>query len=123
MKLRVARHTNNFTSLIEFYCGALGLEQLGEFRGHDGYDGIFLGKKGAGWHLEFTKSDEAPNHHPDDDDLLVYYVETEQEYTELNQQIQNKGFQPVEPANPYWKANGTTYVDPDGFRIVLSIRK
>jgi hypothetical protein len=123
MKLRIARHTNDFAPLVEFYCGALGLEQLGEFRDHDGYDGIFLGKEGADWHLEFTKSDEAPNHHPDDDDLLVFYTSSEEEYNELNDRMQQKGFHPVEPANPYWKANGTTYVDPDGFRIVLSIRK
>ncbi|GET23205.1 VOC family protein [Prolixibacter denitrificans] len=123
MKLRVARHTNDFAPLIEFYCDAVGLAQLGGFHDHDGYDGIFLGKDGADWHLEYTKSGEAPNHHPDDDDLLVFYVETGQEYTELNQQIQTKGFHPVEPANPYWKANGMTYVDPDGFCIVISIRK
>ncbi|GET26016.1 VOC family protein [Prolixibacter sp. NT017] len=123
MKLRVARHTNDFTPLIEFYCGALGLEQLGKFSNHDGYDGIFLGKEGEDWHLEFTKSDVAPNHHPDDDDLLVFYIEAEQEYNELNQRIQSKGFQPMKPANPYWKANGTTYVDPDGFHVVISIRK
>ena len=123
MKLRVARHTNDFAPLIEFYCGALGLAQLGEFCDHDGYDGVFLGKEGAGWHLEFTKSGETPNHHPDDDDLLVFYVETEQEYTELNKGIQSKGFQPVEPANPYWNMNGITYIDPDGFRIVISFRK
>lgn len=123
MKLRVARHTNDFAPLIEFYGEALGLEQLGEFSDHDGYDGMFLGKEGADWHLEYTKSDETPNHHPDDDDLLVFYVETKQEYIELNRRIQSKGFRSVEPVNPYWKANGTTYVDPDGFRIVISIRK
>jgi len=26
---------------------------------------------------------------------------------------------PVEPANPYWAEHGTTYADPDGFRVVL----
>jgi hypothetical protein len=29
------------------------------------------------------------------------------------------GVEPVAPANPYWAAHGSTFEDPDGFRVVL----
>jgi hypothetical protein len=29
------------------------------------------------------------------------------------------GVDPVLAANPYWAAHGTTFEDPDGFRVVL----
>jgi hypothetical protein len=29
------------------------------------------------------------------------------------------GAEPVTPANPYWAQHGLTFVDPDGFRVVL----
>ena len=74
MKLRVARHTKDLQPLINFYTTILGLEIIGEFKDHNNYDGVFMGIKNTSWHLEFTVSGEQPDHHPDEDDLLVFYA-------------------------------------------------
>jgi YycE-like C-terminal domain len=29
------------------------------------------------------------------------------------------GVDPIPPANPYWAEHGVTFLDPDGFRVVL----
>ena len=123
MKFRVARHTNNLEPIIKFYCDLLGLEVLGEFTNHNKYDGVFIGKEGLNWHLEFTTSEESPIHQADQDDLLVFYLDTEEEYILLKQRLNKNGLRAVESKNPYWKDNGTTYIDPDGFRIVISTMK
>ena len=123
MKLRVARHTKNLQAIIHFYQDILGLEFLGEFKSHNNYDGVFLGLKDLNWHLEFTVSDQAPNHHPDKDDLLVFYIESEKQFNHLKEQFKRNQIRPVDPVNPYWEANGITYEDPNGFRIVIAIQK
>ena len=41
MKFRYARHTNNLDTLIDFYQNVIGLEKLGGFKDHNGYDGVF----------------------------------------------------------------------------------
>ncbi len=123
MKLRVARHTDNLEPIIKFYTDILGLEIIGEFKNHNNYDGVFIGKEDLDWHLEFTTSSDGVNHEPDKDDLLVFYVESEKEYIKLNERFKDSLISPVVPKNPYWKENGTTYSDPDGFRIVISILK
>ena len=74
MKFRIARHTTNLESIIAFYCGILDLEILGEFHNHDRYDGVLIGNRDSDWHLEFTVSDEQPDHSPDVDDLLVFIL-------------------------------------------------
>src|ERR1700761_3707862 len=87
MKFRAARHTNDLGPVVSFYRDILGLEVIGEFKGHDGYDGVFLGDKDAGWHLEFTVSGDAPDHHFDEDDLLAFYPTTNEEYDAIKQKI------------------------------------
>jgi uncharacterized glyoxalase superfamily protein PhnB len=119
MKLRVARHTNNLAPLIEFYEHLLGLEHLGSFKDHDGYDGVFIGNQH--WHLEFTVSSEGPLHNMDEDDLLVFYCDSEEEYKNLVSKLTQEGVKQVNAKNPYWTKNGTTFLDPDGFRVVLSV--
>ncbi len=123
MKLRVARHTDDLESIIKFYRDILGLEIIGEFKNHNNYDGVFFGKEGLDWHLEFTTSNDSPDHESDKDDLLVFYVESEKEYFKLKERFKDKGISPVVPKNQYWKENGSTYSDPDGFRVVISILK
>jgi hypothetical protein len=52
----------------------LGLPEIGRFRDHDGYDGVFLDIQGTGAHLELTAGGchGAPTPHPES--LLVLYV-------------------------------------------------
>jgi YycE-like protein len=42
MQLRVARHTERLQEVVECYRDGIGLTQIGGFRDHDGYDGVFL---------------------------------------------------------------------------------
>jgi len=117
MDLRVARHTERLDAVVEFYRDGLGLPELGRFRDHDGYDGVFLQVPGTGAHLEFTSGGRpaAPEPHPES--LLVLYVGDEQTLQAIAARL---GTDPVEPANPYWAEHGVTYEDPDGFRVVLT---
>jgi len=120
MIFRAARHTNDLRPLIDFYTRIIGLEVLGSFTDHDGYDGVFLGKPGHDWHLEFTRSPAGANHVPDPDDLLVFYPQDIPEYHEINGRIDKHGIIREIPENPYWRTNGIMIKDPDGFGVVIS---
>lgn len=120
MKIRIARHTNNLKNIISFYTDLIGLEILGSFTDHDGYDGVFLGMQNSDWHLEFTVSNEIPTHHPDEDDLLVFYTSSENEYLEILDRFLKNGIPKISAKNPYWNENGSLFIDPDKFRVVIS---
>lgn len=119
MKLRVARHSSHLAPLIEFYNGLLGLENLGSFNDHDGYEGVFIGNQH--WHVEFTVSAEPPVHHADEDDLLVFYCDNKTEFDGLIAKLKAHHVQEVVAKNPYWTQNGKTFLDPDGFRVVITV--
>ena len=116
MKVRFARHTERLDEVVRFYRDGIGLPEIGKFEDHDGYDGVFLDLPGTGAHLELTSGGEqrAPAPHPET--LLVLYVGSPEAVQEMLRRV---GATPVEPANPYWAANGVTIEDPEGFRVVL----
>ena len=116
MQLRVARHTDQLAEVAAFYRDGMGLREVGGFRDHDGYDGIFLAVPGTGAHLELTSGGEhgAPAPHPET--LLVFYLGSQ---AAVESAVRRLGADPVVPANPYWAAHGVTIQDPDGFLVVL----
>jgi catechol 2,3-dioxygenase-like lactoylglutathione lyase family enzyme len=116
MRLRVARHTERLDEVVRFYRDGIGLTEIGSFRGHDGYDGVFLAVPGSEAHLELTAGGEhgAPAPHPES--LLVLYLGDEDAVQTVAERL---GVDPVAPANPYWAEHGLTFEDPDGFRVVL----
>jgi GNAT superfamily N-acetyltransferase/catechol 2,3-dioxygenase-like lactoylglutathione lyase family enzyme len=116
MQLRIARHTDRLDELVRFYRDGLGLEQIGGFRDHDGYDGVFLEVPGTGAHLELTSGGGhgAPVPHPES--LIVLYLGCERAVQVVAARV---GVEPVIAANPYWGDHGTTFADPDGFHVVL----
>ena len=116
MQVRVARHTNRLAEIVRFYRDGLGLREIGHFKDHNGYDGIFLALTETETHLEFTTGGEHRGPTPHPDSLLVLYLGSLDAVSEPCERV---GAQPVDPANPYWKAHGVTLVDPDGFRVVL----
>lgn len=120
MKFRFARHTNNLESLKQFYTQVLNFEILGNFENHNGYNGVFIGKQNENWHLEFTKSKEQVEFSFGDDDILVFYPENKKEYQEILNQASKKNIHFIEAKNPYWNENGKMFLDPDGYRIVVS---
>ena len=120
--LRVARPTDNLEAAVRFYKEGLGFEEIGAFQDHEGFDGVMLGFKGLGYHLEFThhrghKVGKAPTK----DNLLVFYVKGEAAWKKAVQRLIDLGHQPVKSYNPYWDKSGKTFEDPDGYRIVLQL--
>lgn len=120
MTFRFARHTNDLEKLQAFYMEVLGLELLGHFTNHDGYDGIFLGKPASDWHLEFTKSGKPASHSFDEDDILVFYPKTITEYKDILNRLNTNNIEIIEAENPYWNEHGKMFLDPDGYRIIIS---
>jgi GNAT superfamily N-acetyltransferase/catechol 2,3-dioxygenase-like lactoylglutathione lyase family enzyme len=116
MQLRVTRHTEHLDELVRFYRDGLGLAEIGDFRDHEGYDGVFLEVPGTGTHLELTAGGGhgAPSPHPES--LLVLYLGDPDAVQIVSTRL---GVDPIAPTNPYWGEHGTTFQDPDGFRVVL----
>lgn len=120
MTFRFARHTNNLEPLKSFYCNVLGLEILGGFENHDGYDGVFIGKVDENWHLEFTKSSEIVEFNFAEEDILVFYPNSKLEYELLLEKLKHYSVELIKAKNPYWNENGISFLDPDGYRIAIS---
>ena len=120
MHLGIARHSQYLQPMIDFYTSIIGLDVIGEFTNHAGYDGIFLGRRNLNWHLEFTTTREVVDHLFDEDDLLVFYPESKTDYNEIILRIEKNNIIKTVAKNPYWQENGITIEDPDGHRIVIS---
>ena len=120
LHLRVARPTDDLAAAVAFYRDALGLAVLSRFEDRDGFDGVMLGGDGAGYHLELTrKRGHTAGRAPTEDNLLVFYVPDEAEHARAVDRLRQHGHAPVRSFNPYWDANGLTFEDPDGYRVVL----
>jgi catechol 2,3-dioxygenase-like lactoylglutathione lyase family enzyme len=118
--LRIARPVSNIERTKEMYCRGLGLHVIGSFDDHDGFDGVMLGAAGAGYHFEFTFCRAHPVRPlPTVEDLVVFYVTSKAEWQEVCDSMLAAGFEHVTAFNPYWDAAGRTFVDRDGYRIVL----
>jgi catechol 2,3-dioxygenase-like lactoylglutathione lyase family enzyme len=120
MTLRVARHTNDLKKIEDFYLNILGFERLGGFQNHNNYDGVFIGKSDLDWHFEFTQSAEKVNHTFDEDDVTVLYPATISEYDNFINSLIDNNICFITSKNPFWNQNGKMFLDPDGFRIVIS---
>ncbi len=123
MKFRYARSTNNIKNLTDFYCKVLDFIVLGDFQNHDGYNGVFLGKNGENWHLEFTENGENPQSIFDEDVHLVFYPKEISEYNKIVENIAKFKIEILIPKNPYWQKNAVYFKDPDGFGIIISKEK
>ncbi|MBY0460300.1 MAG: VOC family protein [Gemmataceae bacterium] len=118
--LRIARPTDDLAAVVAFYRDGLGLEVLAAFTGHDGFDGVMLGRRGAAYHLEFTRrAGHQAGRAPTADNLLVFYLPATAEWAEACARLEAAGHAPVPAFNPYWDKNGRTFEDPDGYRVVV----
>jgi len=74
--IRFARPTDQLERVTEFYREGLGLQVIGSFDHHAGYDGVMLGLPDASVQLEFTQhAHGSPCPAPTRDNLLVLYVQ------------------------------------------------
>lgn len=120
MTFRYARHTLDLKIIEKFYTEIIGLEKLGEFVNHNNYNGLFLGIPNLNWHLEFTTSINKPVSTFDEDDILVFYLNSEFEYSELKNKLKRYDIDIEIPKNPYWIENGIMISDPDDHKIIFS---
>ncbi len=119
-QVRLARPTNQLERVVQFYAVGLGLEKIGCFKNHAGYDGIMLGLPGREYHLEFTQhTNGSPCPAPTKDNLLVFYLDDTNNLAETATRLGQLGYLPVSPDNSYWQDKGLTFEDPDGWRVVL----
>ncbi|HEX8428993.1 VOC family protein [Hymenobacter sp.] len=119
-ELRIARPTDQLPEILSFYRDGLGLVELSSFSAHHGFDGVMLGHSQAPYHLEFThQAGHLVGRAPTADHLLVFYLPHEPDWQAAIQRMKAAGFAPVPAYNPYWDQLGTTFEDPDGYRIVL----
>ncbi|MCG3418620.1 VOC family protein [Oceanobacillus jordanicus] len=119
-QVRIARPTDHFKQVIEFYEHGIGLKRLTEFTGHEGYTGVILGLPGAAYHLEFTThTSGSPCPAPTKDNLLVFYIPEKTAINRITKRLKDMGYSEVAPENGYWKEKGITIEDPDGWRVVL----
>jgi len=118
--LRVARPSDDLDAVVRFYRDGLGFDVLSEFRDHDGFDGVMLGRPGAAYHLEFTRNaGHRAGRAPTEDNLLVFYLPDEADWRAAVARMEKAGHRPVRAFNPYWDRKGLTFEDPDGYRVVL----
>ena len=123
MTFRYARHTNDLARLTQFYVEVIGLDKLGEFNDHSGYNGVFLGFPGSDWHIEFTESSDEAKHTPDEDDLLVFYANNKREFDEIITRVEERQIPQKKSKNPYWAQHGIEITDPDGFGVIITLKK
>ena len=118
--LRVARPTDHLDEVVRFYSQGLGLEVLGSFQDHEGFDGVILGSPGEPYHLEFTrKRGHRAGRAPTQDNLLVLYLPDPARWQDAVERMRAAGHEPMPAFNPYWDRSGRTFEDPDGYRVVL----
>ena len=123
MQVRYAGHSQDITQLIDFYTSVLNFEVLGEFKNHEGYDGVFLGLKDENWHLEFTQNTEKPQSKFDEDDALVFYPNTQKSFNQILENLKKNKVSLLQTKNPYWKNKGVCFEDCDGYKIIISSEK
>ncbi|MEZ4910073.1 MAG: VOC family protein [Saprospiraceae bacterium] len=122
MTFRYARHTIDLIKIEKFYTEIIGLEKLGSFTNHNNYNGLFLGHRNSNWHLEFTTSNDIPKSKFDDDDVLVFYVNSDVEIQNIKLTLRQKNIKLETPKNPYWAKTGIMISDPDNFKVIFTVK-
>lgn len=120
---RVARGCSSIDSILKFYRDGLGMNILGSFKGHAGYDGVMLGHSSLSYHLEFTVDHNHPNESvraPNRESILVFYFHTEEQCIAIVDRMTSHGFNAVKPANPFWEGKSTCYEDCDGYHVIIT---
>ena len=115
----MARPARDLTRSVRFYRDLIGLPLLGGFENHDGYNGVFFALPG-GAELELTAGPAQPALSTDED-LLVLYVQTRGEAEAIGVRLTTAGVTGIPNRNPYWNRSGLTFLDPDGYRIVIAV--
>ncbi|WP_437891161.1 VOC family protein [Phytobacter sp. V91] len=121
--MRIAKPVTDLQRTFLMYNQGLGLEKIAEFNDHDGFSGIMLGQRELPWHIEFTNCHQHPVVPSSTaEDLLVLYYPDKDEWQDVCRRMIDAGFRQCDSFNPYWDVFGRTYIDCDGYRIVIQNR-
>ncbi|ELY6346818.1 VOC family protein [Cronobacter muytjensii] len=121
--MRIARPVTDLEKSFRLWSQGLGLVKLAAFTDHAGFSGIMLGRKDLPWHLEFTVCHDHPvAPSPGNEDLLVLYYPDNAEWQRVCASLEGAGFISTPSFNPYWDINGRTWMDHDGYRLVVQNR-
>ena len=105
---------------MSFYGGSLGMPVVASFEDHDGYSGVVFGLPDASRQLEVVFR-EGVMPAPTADDQIVFYLGSAERVAKTAARVRRAGLEPSVSPNPYWARNGAVcFVDPDGYRVVLS---
>lgn len=121
MKLRIARPSKDIDKIAKIYCLGLDFEIIGGFKDHGSFDGIMIGNKELHYHFEFTKYNREglEEGRQTGEDLIVFYIRDKQEWENRCEKMKKAGFEEIRPFNSYWSCSGKTFLDPDGYRVVI----
>ena len=118
--LRIARPSLDLDASRRFYVEGLGLQLLFSFEDHAGFDGMIIGHPTWPYHLEFTRNRRVSvRPAPSNEDLLILYLPLGDEWERAVARLREFGAREIAASNPYWNLQGVTFVDPDGYGIVL----
>ncbi|PWJ81842.1 UNVERIFIED_ORG: hypothetical protein C7430_102167 [Pantoea agglomerans] len=118
--MRIAKPVSNLERSFLMYSQGLDLQKIAEFNDHEGFNGLMLGRKGLDWHIEFTFClSHSIQPLQTEEDLLVLYYSDENAWIDACARMIEAGFKMTNSFNPYWDVNGRTFVDPDGYRVVI----
>ena len=118
--IRIARPVGDLARAREMYSRGLGLDVIGSFTDHEGFDGVMLGLPGSCFHFEFTRCRAHPVvPAPTREDLAVFYIRETARWQDACASMLDAGFLPVASLNPYWDRCGRTFEDGDGYRVVI----
>ena len=118
--IRIARPVGDLGRSVDMYVLGLGLRVLDRFDDHAGFDGVMLGQAGWPFHFEFTRRRSDPvTPSPSAEDLVVVYLPDRREWAATCERMRTAGFVRTTSSNPYWERCGQTFVDPDGYRVVV----
>ena len=121
-KFRSARPSDRLPELRRFYVDALGCMLLAEWSDHEGFDGLVVGDVSGAWQVEFLREHaRAAVQVPSNEHLLVFYLADRAALTQRAAALDAAGHTRAEPNNPYWSRHGVTFVDPDGYHVVLAV--
>lgn len=117
--LRIARPSCNPEALAALYVAGLGFQRLGGHRPRR-LRWVMVGPPGATYHFEFTLCRHHPvQPSPTEEDLLVFYETDRDRWQAACTRVLAAGFVETAAFNPYWAEHARTFVDPDGYRLVL----
>ena len=121
-QVRVARPTDRLAEVVRFYTEGLGLEEIGRFEGHAGYDGVLIGLPGlrAPPRVHQPRRGQPRRRAEPGQPAGLLPRGPAACWRSSRSGSEKLGREPVEPENPYWAdAGALTFEDPDGWRVVL----